>query len=479
MNRTIQLAAIVISTVACAGLSNVMAAEITVSEDRADFVLTPETFPYSGGTLDNLQSDSDNIELVSQTGLKQFYTGVYTTWLDGNSYAISGYEDFDVNFSTPQTAFAMVYADHSDESLFTLTFYNVVGDKETKVITAELTQFTTTEFGAAKFVGFISDAPFNKVEIREISDANTNEYFQFYTAVANGAPTAVAGSDQSIRVSDTVILDGSASFDDNTASTALEYRWNFVSKPDGSTAMLVDANSPMPSFTVDVAGTYEVNLSVTDENGKTSSPATVMISSDNLAPTAAAGDDELVMTGTATQCDASGSSDPENDVLTFEWTIVSAPPGSTATLSNPYAKTASLTPDLEGVYEISLTVSDFIGAGAPDLVKVTAISALDYAEYQILSAHDMVGLLESSQVTNKGNRNSFQEHLTNAIKELRKGKVDKAIADLQKAMDRSDGCMLRGFADGEGNRRDHITHCGAQADVYGLLDGALNALLAQ
>lgn len=45
-----------------------------------------------------------------------------------------------------------------------------------------------------------------------------------FSLAVNEPPTAVAGPDQMIRVlGDTIILDGSASFDDNTASAALGY----------------------------------------------------------------------------------------------------------------------------------------------------------------------------------------------------------------------------------------------------------------
>ncbi len=43
----------------------------------------------------------------------------------------------------------------------------------------------------------------------------------------NAPPTADAGQDQSIHAGDEVFLNGSASFDDNTPSSALLYAWSF------------------------------------------------------------------------------------------------------------------------------------------------------------------------------------------------------------------------------------------------------------
>lgn len=54
----------------------------------------------------------------------------------------------------------------------------------------------------------------------------------------NLPPVADAGEDVPIRAGDAVTLDGSESFDDNTASPNLIYSWSFVSIPEDSTATL-------------------------------------------------------------------------------------------------------------------------------------------------------------------------------------------------------------------------------------------------
>ena len=54
--------------------------------------------------------------------------------------------------------------------------------------------------------------------------------------------------------------------------------------------------------------------------------------------------------------------------------------------------------------------------------------------------------------------------------------MDRARDKLQKSIDRTDGCALRGTPDGDGDRRDWITDCAAQTPVYGLLTTALGAL---
>ena len=65
------------------------------------------------------------------------------------------------------------------------------------------------------------------------------------------------------------------------------------------------------------------------------------------------------------------SSDPENQGLTYEWTLVSRPPGSNATLTNPTTPTPTFVADLPGSYVIRLMVNDGTAGSAPDDVEST------------------------------------------------------------------------------------------------------------
>ena len=298
-----------------------------------------------------------------------------------------------------------------------------------------------------------------------------------FEAPNNNPPTADAGADQSIRAGDTVDLDGSGSDDDNTASASLVYSWTFTSVPMGSMANLNAANTATPSFVADVNGTYVVELVVTDGGGLQSEADEVGISSNNLAPTAAAGNDQLVILGNLVQLDGSGSSDPEMDALTYSWNIVSAP-GSFPTLDDANTTIPSFTPVDEGVYILSLDVSDFIGPGLPDTVEITVTSASGFAENRIVNVNGTVDALIVGQVTTGGNQEAFGNFLSQAIAALQDDDVAKAIDKLEKAIERTDGCALRMSPDGNGNGRDWITDCTAQAEVYQMLNDALGALTA-
>jgi hypothetical protein len=91
------------------------------------------------------------------------------------------------------------------------------------------------------------------------------------------APVADAGPDQSARAGDAVILDGTSSFDDDTATSELTPNWRIISAPLGSTTSLTNANTLTPSLFIDISGTYEVELIVTDAGGLVSAPDTVVI----------------------------------------------------------------------------------------------------------------------------------------------------------------------------------------------------------
>lgn len=295
--------------------------------------------------------------------------------------------------------------------------------------------------------------------------------------VPGTAPIANAGLDQSIRAGDTVYMDGSLSSDDDTDTALLHYNWSFSELPVGSSAALSDTSVSAPSFVADVAGSYTLQLVVTDEQGLASEPDLVTVSSNNLAPTAVATvDSSLAIVGTTSNFDGTGSDDPEGDELYYSWSITSAPLGSTATLVDETTASPSLTTDVEGSYDLTLTVSDFIGAGTPATVEVVATTPANYAEIQIVEACALVENLNSNQVTTKGNQNAFCNFLKQATKDIQKGKIDNVIFKLNEAIERTNGCELSGSPDGNGGGRDWITDCVAQNQVYPLLNDALNAL---
>lgn len=300
--------------------------------------------------------------------------------------------------------------------------------------------------------------------------------FKVFVSPPNAPPTARAGTDVAIRVGDIVVLEGGASFDDNTPTASLGYSWEFVDRPAGSAVELQGADTATPSFTVDAAGTYVVRLIVIDEAGLVSPPDDVLIGSDNLAPTAVAGDDRLVVIGTMVSLDGSTSTDPENDPLSYAWSINSAPAESNSVLFDAETVVSSFIPDIAGSYQLGLVVSDLIGEGQPDSVEISAAAVDDFVQIQLVLASDVIENLDENQVRREGNRASLLRFLGQAMHSIQNGNNARVVRKLEKALKRTDGCALRGSIDEKSPGRDWITDCNAQNEIYGLLSAALVAI---
>ncbi|MBJ2130923.1 PKD domain-containing protein [Alteromonas sp. IB21] len=97
---------------------------------------------------------------------------------------------------------------------------------------------------------------------------------QLTAYIENIAPVADAGIDQTVQPGDTVLLDASASYDEN--GDVLTYEWEFVSFPDNDYPTLFDANTSTPSFIAAVEGDYVVAVTVSD--GITSTTDNILVS---------------------------------------------------------------------------------------------------------------------------------------------------------------------------------------------------------
>jgi hypothetical protein len=72
---------------------------------------------------------------------------------------------------------------------------------------------------------------------------------------------------------------------------------------------------------------------------------------------------------------------------------------------------------------------------------------------------------------------ALTRHLTQALVALQNGNTGGALDKIEKALDRMDGCVLRGAPDGNGPGRDWIVDCSAQLAIYEALTQARDAIV--
>ena len=172
----------------------------------------------------------------------------------------------------------------------------------------------------------------------------------------NQPPVAAIGGGAmlSATVGVPVSLSGSGSSDPDGSITG--YAWNLTGGAPPS------ATGATTSTTYAAAGTYTVQLTVTDDDGATASASKqVSVTSGgggNQAPTAViAGAATLGgVAGQAVSLSATGSTDPDGSITSYAWTLAGASPPSAAG-ANP-----SATWSTASTYAVQLTVTDNLGA---------------------------------------------------------------------------------------------------------------------
>jgi hypothetical protein len=165
-------------------------------------------------------------------------------------------------------------------------------------------------------------------------------------------PVADAGPNQTVDEGVTVTLDGSNSSDpDNDISS---YQWN---QTGGLSVTLSDTSAARPTFTAPNVGpggaSLTFQLTVTDSGGLQSTDTCIVnVSWVNLPPTADAGPNQTVDEGVTVTLDGSNSSDPDNDISSYQWNQTG---GLSATLSDTSAARPTFTAPNVGSSGASLT----------------------------------------------------------------------------------------------------------------------------
>jgi hypothetical protein len=194
---------------------------------------------------------------------------------------------------------------------------------------------------------------------------------------ADGAPTANAGPDKVVDEESLVMLTGSATDDHDN----LIFLWSQIAGP--VPVIFTGADTLAPSFTApsidhdDPASlqlTLTFQLVVTDADGNTASDTvTVTVKDVNKLPLADAGSDQTIHEATQVHLSGSGSSDPDDDDLTFSWKQTGGP---SIELSDATSAAPSFTaPEVSNqtVLTFELKVNDGFDGNSTDSVNITVL----------------------------------------------------------------------------------------------------------
>ena len=215
-------------------------------------------------------------------------------------------------------------------------------------------------------------------------------------ACAPAASVADAGSRVSGSPGEPFMFDGASSTGD-----ALTYAWAVTDGPEAPA--LIDAETPWPVLVPASEGVYTLTLTVCDAWGACDQAQTAAVVGspasrrralggglsgvafggvkfggfklgDNHAPEADASARRSFGAMSTIKLDGSTSSDPDGDSLRYRWRFVSRPSGSALTnddIQDNTSAQASFTADVDGVWQVQLTVRDHSLADAvllPDIV---------------------------------------------------------------------------------------------------------------
>ena len=310
----------------------------------------------------------------------------------------------------------------------------------------------------------------------------------------NHPPVADAGASQSLAEGVPASLDGTASFDID--SDAFTYSWVQTA---GTPVVITGANTATPSFTAPIMGgggspgvvdTLVFKLTVDDgytldvpASGYTladvADTVTIEVTNVNNEPTADAGLDLTLNENSAVQLNGNGSSDPDQDSLTYSWVQVGGP---SVALYGETTATPDLTTPFVGAgganLTFELTVNDGYGGTATNTVVLHVQNANDPPNASLAQpsiacmwppSHNLVAV--SINGVSDPNNNA-----TITVTSITQDEVTNGLGDGDTAVDatiNANGTVfLRAERSGKGNGRVYHVHFTA-SDIEGSSSGVV------
>ncbi|PWQ94300.1 DUF1566 domain-containing protein [Leucothrix arctica] len=190
----------------------------------------------------------------------------------------------------------------------------------------------------------------------------------------NTSPIADVGSDQTVFIGNAITFNAGNSSDSDGSITSYEWK-------EGGTVLSNSISFTKNDLSV---GTHEIYLTVTDNEGATSTDSltVTVVPILNEPPVADAGSDQVIIYGTSVTLDASNSLDPDGSIVSYEWKD-----GGALLSSDVSFTTDELS---EGLHEIQLTVTDNNGATNTDSINITVNTQPIEYELQVCPVNQVI-----------------------------------------------------------------------------------------
>lgn len=226
----------------------------------------------------------------------------------------------------------------------------------------------------------------------------TNQLVLTVSAVStNASPTAIIEVEKNfIKINERLRASASKSSDPERAP--LSYLWEILQSPAGSVFSLSAPTAVDTDFITDSAGTYALQLTVSDGEISAQQRLNIHADTNNQPPRAEVSSSaKKIRPGERVRLTATAT-DPEGDALTYQWKLGIRPRDSQASLSAATASETDLSTDLEGDYVIWMQVSDGEKKSFPKGIKIEAYQ--NFApEVTIQAFQPLVALGESRTLT--------------------------------------------------------------------------------
>ncbi|MEI5640013.1 MULTISPECIES: PKD domain-containing protein [unclassified Pseudoalteromonas] len=223
-------------------------------------------------------------------------------------------------------------------------------------------------------------------------------------------PVAQIQANSNAVVDETVQLNTSGS----TIPSGAQISWSWRSRPASSNAQFSQLNAQQTTFTPDVAGTYDIGLTITAGDVEAKATFIVTVSqptpppSDNTPPVAdfAIAKDEIA-TAESLTLDASSSKDADNDSLSYQWQVTAPSNASEYTLVSPKNVQASFASDFPGEYIINLVVSDGRASHSKSATINVVADPQPSPLQAVITAPKEVEMSENTQISLKGEDSTY------------------------------------------------------------------------